>query len=485
MTSASIASSTFDIMDDGPPGAQTEARSDEVEHLGRPSGRSRRRSEKATMPNHTALDDRMTSALDDVGTADVLVGIPSYRNAATIGHVVRTVVEGLRTSFSHMRAVVVNADGGSDDGTPDVVREALDGQSAIVGAYVGPPGKGSAFRAIFEAAADLGVKACAVVDSDLRSITPAWIEQLLGPVASGRAEYVAPLYARHKHDGTITNTIAYPLTRALYGARLRQPIGGEFGFSGDLARAFLEGGALAGPHGAQTEALRQRRSDEVEHRGRASGSAASEVGIWSSDVARFGIDIYMTTTALVRRATIAQAYLGAKVHDPKDPGADLGPMFRQVVGTAFRLAAANDASWREVRGSRDVPVMGEVGSVEPEPVNADAALLARKFREGERAYGATWDESLSAVSRDAARRGSLDPATWAGIVYDLLLASARRPERTTAYVDALVPLYYGRVARFIDDASELSTGESERLVEEQALAFEQAKPALLQRWRGS
>ena len=431
----------------------------------------------------SALDDRMATALGQVGAADILVGIPSYRNAATIAHVVRTAVAGLRASFSHLRAVVVNADGGSDDGTPDVVRGALDGQAAIVGAYVGLPGKGSAFRAIFEAAAELGVTACAVVDSDLRSITPAWIERLLGPVVSGRAEYVTPLYARHKHDGTITNTIAYPLTRALYGARLRQPIGGEFGFSGDLARAFLEGGALAGPHGAQTEALRHGRSDEVEHRGRASGSAASEVGIWQTDVARFGIDVYMTTTALVRRATIAQAHLGAKIHDPKDPGADLGPMFRQVVGTAFRLAAANEASWRDVRGSRDVPVIGEVGAVEPEPVNADAALLARKFRDGEGRFGATWDESLSAASRDAARRGSLDPARWAGIVYDLLLASARRPERMTAYVDALVPLYYGRVARFIDDASELSTGESEGLVEEQATAFEAAKPSLVGRWR--
>ena len=399
----------------------------------------------------SALDDRMTSALDRVGTADVLVGIPSYRNAATIGHVVRSVVQGLRASFSHMRAVVVNADGGSNDGTPDAVREALGDHAGIVGAYVGPPGKGSAFHAIFEAAADLGVTACAVVDSDLRSITPEWIERLLGPVVSGDAEYVTPLYARHKHDGTITNTIAYPLTRALYGARVRQPIGGEFGFSGDLARAFLEGGALGG-------------------------------NVWDTDVARFGIDVYMTTTALVRGASVAQAYLGAKVHDPKDPGADLGPMFRQVVGTAFRLAAANAASWRDVRGSRDARVIGEVGSVEPEPVNADAALLQRKFRDGEREHGATWDVALSAASRDAARRGRLDPAAWAAIVYDLLLASARKPERTAAYVDSLVPLYYGRVARFIDDASELSSAESETLVEEQALAFEQAKPSLVGRW---
>src|SRR5207253_2885400 len=76
--------------------------------------------------------------------------------------------------------------------------------------------------------------------SDLRSITPEWIERLMGPVVRGEAEYVTPLYARHKYDGTITNTIAYPLTRALYGARVRQPIGGEFGFHAKLARVFVD-----------------------------------------------------------------------------------------------------------------------------------------------------------------------------------------------------------------------------------------------------
>ena len=49
-------------------------------------------------------------------------------------------------------------------------------------------------------------------------------------------DYVAPLYLRHKYDGTITNSIVYPLTRALYGREVRQPIGGDFGFSGRLPR---------------------------------------------------------------------------------------------------------------------------------------------------------------------------------------------------------------------------------------------------------
>lgn len=411
------------------------------------------------MPNVTGLDERMASAVDRIGRAEILVGIPSFRNAATVGHVARTVAQGLERYFPHALAVVINSDGGSEDGTRERVRESLDGTPHVVGTYVGLPGKGSAFRAIFEAAARLGVRACAVVDSDLRSITPEWVERLLAPILGGKADYVTPLYARHKHDGTITNSIAYPLTRALYGRRVRQPIGGEFGFSGELARVFLEGGALGGPE------------------------------VWDTDVARFGIDIYMTTTALARGARVGQAFLGAKIHDPKDPGADLAPMFTQVVGTAFRLAARSEARWREVRGSETAPVFGEVAVVDPEEVRADSALLVRKLRASAETEAATWDEALSEEPRAAVRRAldediphSLAGETWAKIVYDLLAASARQPERTDAYVRALVPLYFGRVAAFIDDASELTTAGSETLIEDQATAFERSKDHLRERW---
>src|SRR5512135_1415528 len=213
--------------------------------------------------------------INEVKSADIVVGIPSYNNARTIGHVVRAVQAGLAKYFPDSKAVLVNSDGGSSDGTMEIVRnEVIEDLSSILvshpnGAlfrlatpYHGLPGKGSAFKTIFEIADSLGAKACAVVDSDLRSITPEWIELLVKPVLSGSFDYVAPLYHRHKFDGTITNSIIYPLTRALYGKRVRQPIGGDFGFSGELARFYLG------------------------------------KDVWETDVARFGIDIWMTTTAI-------------------------------------------------------------------------------------------------------------------------------------------------------------------------------------------
>jgi glucosylglycerate synthase len=404
------------------------------------------------MSETSALAADMREALLAQKRADLVVGIPSFRNAATIGHVTKTAAEGLRRNFPEMRAVIVNADGGSEDGTPDRVRASADGVPTVAGRYEGRSGKGSAFRAIFEAVTLLDARACAVVDSDLRSITPEWIARLIGPVVRGEADYVTPLYARHKHDGTITNTIAYPLTRALYGARVRQPIGGEFGFGPDLARMYL-----AEP-------------------------------VWEGDVAKFGIDIFMTTTALARGVRVVQAFLGAKIHDPKDPGADLGPMFTQVVGTLLSLARKNAEIWRSVTGSREVPVVGEISAVEPEVVNASVRILVEKFRAGAADQDQAWSEILSADTREVARKAAetgnasaIGARFWAKAVYEIVAAVKTRDD-TETLARAMLPLYFGRVAALIGEVQGFDQAGAERVVDQQALAFEQMKPYLLERW---
>src|SRR5437588_11040005 len=128
----------------------------------------------------SALDDRLRDGIRAIGRADLLVGIPSFRNAATIGHVASSVARGLREHFPGAKVALVNADGGSQDGTSDRVVESAEGIPVAVGRYVGPSGKGSAFRAIFECAGLLEARACAVVDSDLRSITAQWVARLVG-----------------------------------------------------------------------------------------------------------------------------------------------------------------------------------------------------------------------------------------------------------------------------------------------------------------
>src|SRR2546426_1604087 len=257
----------------------------------------------------TSLTPAIRDEVARLGHADIMVGIPSFKNAATIGYVVRAAQAGLVQYFPELRPVLVNSDAGSPDGTQRVVVETeppdyveqillvrptnkLDRVSLTYPQIDGVGGKGAALRTIFEMAAALEVQALVVVDSDLRSIVPEWIELLAGPILKGGYDFVAPLYARYKYDGTITNTVTYPLTRALYGNRIRQPIGGDFGVSGDLVRHYL----------AQDD--------------------------WTPDVSRFGIDIWMTTTALTGGVAVCPAPPRAEGHDPKDPGSYPRPTFR-------------------------------------------------------------------------------------------------------------------------------------------------------------
>ena len=58
--------------------------------------------------------------------ADIMVGIPSFKNATTIGYVVRAAQAGLVQYFPDLRPVVVNSDAGSPDGTGRVVVETDD-----------------------------------------------------------------------------------------------------------------------------------------------------------------------------------------------------------------------------------------------------------------------------------------------------------------------------------------------------------------------
>jgi flagellar biosynthesis regulator FlaF len=432
--------------------------------------------------------------------ADIMVGIPSFKNAATIGYVVRAAQAGLVQYFPDLRPVVVNSDAGSPDGTGRVVVETeppdyierillvrptnkLSRVSLTYPEIDGSGGKGAALRTIFEMAAALDVQALVVVDSDLRSILPEWIELLAGPIIKGGYDYVAPLYARHKHDGTITNNVTYPLTRALYGLRIRQPIGGDFGVSGDLVRHYLE------------------------------------AGHWTPEVSKFGIDIWMTTLALNGGFAICQARLGAKIHDPKDPGADLGPMFRQVVTTILRMAVANADRWGPIRGSHDVPAYGFERVLDPPPLEVNVLRLLSEFHAGSLTLARTWSEMLSAdtvaavmglaeeagrvadhvrealdmetpgrgpastaAMADAAAAFAFPDAVWVRVIYDLVITARDQPEQLEAYVTSLVPVYFGRVASSFIENRDLSTDRAEESIERQAREFERLKPYLVNRW---
>jgi glycosyltransferase involved in cell wall biosynthesis len=404
----------------------------------------------------TALRAYTAKRIEEIDSADILVGVPCYNNESTIVHVIQMITHGLAKHYGGRRSVIFIADGGSTDDTREAAKEfqIKPWQEKIVSIYRGPAGKGTALRSVFEAAKRLNVSVCAMVDSDLRSITADWIKYLLDPVLEKGYQFVAPVYVRHKYDGTITNNIVYNLTRALYGKRIRQPIGGDFAISRDVAKFY------------------------------------SEQDVWLTDVARFGIDIWMTTSAITQGFRICQSNLGVKIHDVKDPGQHLGPMFRQVLSALFSLMERYESYWKSVKDSETLETFGFEGAPEPEPVKVNLDLLIDLFKTGYQQLSPLWrdifdEDSFKQISQAAcmdAKDFHLPTESWVKILYELAATYRLWTVNRTKLVDMMTPLYYARVASFVRQSRDMSSREAEDLVEEQALRFEEQKQYLIKIW---
>jgi len=433
------------------------------------------------MERKIILTPKAIEKVKKIKKVDILVGIPSYNTENTIGHVLKAVRLGLTKYFPKVKSIIVNSDSGSSDNTRKIVRNSMKDYkgletiliahemhpymrslhtpiSEMVTTFRGTPGKGKAFRRIFEIAHELKAKAVVVVDSDLRSITPEWIQLLAGPILFKNFDYVAPLYSRHKYDGTITNSLIYPLTRALYGKKIRQPIGGEFGFSAKVLSHYME------------------------------------KDIWDTDVAYYGIDIWMTSVALANGYKICQSFLGAKIHNPKSV-ATLPPMFKQVMGTIFSLIEENQDKWKNIKGSKDLPTFGFQARVIPEEAHQDFNELFQHFHKGVKKRYLIWQEILKKENYKALEKVvqlpkksfSFPAQLWAKIIYDYILFFHRfkytfMEMSLPSVLESMIPLYFGFVASFVLKTKKMSNLEAEKEIEKLCLEYEKLKPYLVDNW---
>ena len=400
--------------------------------------------------------------------ADLLIAIPTYNSATTIEPVTRAMVTGLTKYFPEASAVMLNADCGSHDGTTEtweqllkeVSAQKVTAESAVTSEKMLLPlqavaDKRAAYKLILERAQELNVTACAIVDPDVRSITPEWVEALLTPVAKHGYDYVAPLYRRHKYEGTITNSILYPLTRALYGKRIRQPVGGDFGFSAKLATHYLT------------------------------------KNVWKEPFSPHGIDLWMTTTAAAEGHRICQAYLGRKAQVAKAHEADLPVMLAAVVGAAFALMEEHQASWWQTAGSEDVPTFGGQSELDIDASYVQVERMVKALRQGLRDLLLVWEIILSQeVMAELLQLGWQDPEEftfphelWVRVIYDFALAYHDKVLHRDHLLKSLVPLYLGKTASFILETRTSTAPLVMENIEGLCRLFEGMKSYLRERWR--
>jgi hypothetical protein len=418
------------------------------------------------LAEETLLTDDFLRQLINVGEVDILVGLPTHNNAKTIEPVIQAIQAGILKCFPRERTVIINADGGSQDGTPelivgaaidDVVRVskvyALRTLHSISTRYARSPEPGTALRTILAAADLLRAKACVVISPDSAAIEPDWLQRLVRPVYNDNFDMVFPVYRRQKFDGVLMRNLLYPMTRTIYGYGIREPYASEFAISGHLATDFL----------------------------------AKEN--WNDEWSRKGAELYLTITAITGTYRVCQSFLGTKAQ-PDRSASDIVAVMRRTVGALFSSLDSNFALWSTIAESRPVPTIGTQSEVTPEPVRVNRKRLHEMFATGVAELEPVFRSILSASTLAELQRIAtvevgqfIYPADmWAKTVFEFAASYHNSVISRDHIVQALVPLYRGRTLSFLLENRDASGEDIERNVESLCGEFERFKPYLLEVW---
>jgi len=283
-----------------------------------------------------------------------------------------------------------------------------------------------------------------------------WMGTFLAPILEEAYDFVCPTYLRHKTDATLNTGVVYPLTRALYGWRIRQPLGGEFAMSLSLGRRLL-----ADPD-------------------------------WRRDPRQAGSDAWLVAKAFVSEARVCQAWLGEwPGSDAAAPHEEASQTLSRVLGLLFREMERHASRWQRVEGSRLVATFGTGGLLDGQAPAIPVDRLVEAFRLGQRELSPVWSLVLPPTTLLTLKRTAgldpgefcLDDGLWARIVYDFAVAHFARLMERGQLLRSMTPLYLGWVAGFVNQARDLAPSAVEARVEALCEAFEREKPRLIARWR--
>lgn len=308
---------------------------------------------------------------------------------------------------------------------------------------------GDSFRAVFETTRKLGARACAVVVSDLSSTTVDWISMLLDPVLQEQFDLVTPCYARHPFEGMINRAIVYPLVRALYGMRIRNPMGPDFGISSRLL---------------------ERIADAPRTRPHTLPSLAA--------------------AAVNNRMNICQSHLGIRTYAPPD-WANLSSLLAQVLGPLFFDVERYAAHWQRARGSQPIREFGQPVFIAGPESAVDVTRLIESFQLGARNLLEVWGLmippstllELRKLARGSAASFRMPDTVWAQVVYDFALAHRLRTISRDQMLRALTPIYLGWLASYALELEHSSPELEEQRLERLCVVFEETKSYFVSRWR--
>ncbi len=398
------------------------------------------------MAEESFLADDFIRQLMSVGEVDLLVGIPSYNNASTIAQTLHSIEESLRQNFVRERAVILNVDGGSGDETQQVFEQSSERREAshkgltslrtihrISCMYDRSPSQGVALRSIVAAADLLRARACAVISPATTNLTPAWIANLLRPVYREGLDFVAPLYVRSKFQGLLARDLLYPMSRAVFGL---------------------------------------------------------EQDVWREEAVRTRPEAWMAILAGGAGLKCGQYFLGPKTASSAATGPDIVDAIRQTVGNFFWCMETNQTYWLGRSNSPPVSTFGPDHDLSADGIPPSQEKMFDLFRSGVNelqpilASILTPDThaQIKAIALSDRAKFRFAAELWVKTLYEFAASYHHAVLNRDHLVQALVPLYRGRVYSFLLEHANSSAEAMEAQSEIVCQEFERQKPYLLERW---
>jgi hypothetical protein len=176
-----------------------------------------------------------TVTLEQVGSAEVAIGLPSCDNASSLAASLARIQAAVGALERMPQTVVLYSDAIEAGSSADRANPRL----APLAFPPAPPSRFEIVRPALEAAQRLSAKVCCVWSLAPNELTSSAITNLVRPILSEPFDLAVARYSARRYDGLINSSIVYPLTQALYGQRIRYPMATDLAFSAPLMERLL------------------------------------------------------------------------------------------------------------------------------------------------------------------------------------------------------------------------------------------------------
>jgi hypothetical protein len=309
-------------------------------------------------------------------------------------------------------------------------------------------------RDIVAAADLLRARACAVISPATPNLTPSWVANLLRPVYREGLDFVAPLYERSRFQGLLARDLLYPMSRAIFGNKIRELYSDEWGFSGRLASQCLE------------------------------------QDVWHEEAIRARPEAWMAIKATGAGLKCGQYFLGPKTASAGASGPDIVEAIRQTLGNFFWCMETNQASWIDRSNSQPIVTFGPDHELSSDGIPPSQEKTFDLFRSGVNELepilasilAKDTHAQIKAISLTDRAKFQFAGELWVKTLYEFAASYHHAVLNRDHLVQALVPLYRGRLYSFLQEHANSSPEEMEARSEILCQEFERQKPYLLERW---